>query len=150
MRRLAFLLLLAVLSCHRIPPQLAPASQAVERVLARDIRFIYDSVPIVKFRTPFLYGVFRLQVESCSGRTRDGWPAFYLAPVNPLNDRGFAAAYFPDADAIVFGLGSEVNEQIIRHELLHWLLRPTMGHPPEFFGDSLSNGKCGHLLRVER
>lgn len=128
-------------------------------ILKRDIAWIHDTIPVLRFETPEIYAVVRLNMERCSGLTRAGWPRLYLAPWNPL-PYGRAAFYDPDAEAIVFALSSEANLFIVGHEILHWLLEPTVSprrindetpdefavrvHPPEYF-----DRRCGHLLRPQ-
>lgn len=144
MKRLALLLALC-LSCthHGRPTTIVKNRQ--DEIAARDLGWIYDSIPVMRFNTPFLYGMLRLQVESCTGRTKNGWPKFYIAPVTPFGP-SYQAAYFYEQNAIVFGLGNETNPFIVRHELIHWLVAPQDGHPPEYYGP---DSPCRPLLSPE-
>jgi hypothetical protein len=97
-------------------------------------------------------------VERCSGRTRAGWPRFYVSPVNPMPG-GLLGFYAPDRQAIIFALGQEANRVTIAHEILHWLLDPLVlpyrledetveqfierVHPPTYYG---ADGRCAALL----
>ena len=109
---------------------------------------MYDSIPIIQFRPPWVYGMYRLQVEACVGVRKDGWPRFYIAPESPFGP-GYAAAYFRRADAIVFGLGNELHAPTVRHELIHWLLAPDSSHHPKYFSTDPAVGRCAGFLRSE-
>ena len=60
----------------------------------------------------------------------------FIAPVTPLGSDFAAARTYPARDAIVFGLGSETEGWIVRHEFIHWLVLPenTADHPAKYFG----------------
>ena len=50
--------------------------------------------------------------------------------------------YFPESNRI-FIIDSEMwNRDVLRHEMMHALLRNESGHPPEYFG---YDGLCGHV-----
>lgn len=156
------LLCVLLLGCtvRQVPPS-PSMMQSRANVMARDIAW-KDSMPLLKFRPPWEYGAIRLQVEACSGLTRAGWPAFYIAPQNPL--MGNVLAYYDErTQSIVFGLGNENNTGTISHEILHWLLGPYIPpyrrkdetpdewvrrvHPDSIYAP---HGKCGHLLNPGR
>lgn len=123
MRALAFLVLLLCTACtlQHVPPDSAPNPRV--RVADRDIAWIMDTVPIVRFNPPYVYAVIRMQAEQCSGLTREGWPRLYVAPINPIpTSMGPAKAiYTSGANAIVFALGYETDPRVVLHELLHYL-----------------------------
>lgn len=52
-------------------------------LIRRDVAFAFDTLPLLRFEPPFIYGAIRLQAERCSGLTREGWPRFYVAATNP-------------------------------------------------------------------
>lgn len=138
----AFFLLTSCTTKHVAPP-----TPTLGDILKQRIAWVYDTIPVLKFDTPFAYGFFRLQVEACSGKTRLGWPRFFVAPISPLPPDNRAAFYAPQSQSIVFALGEEVQPSTIRHELLHWLLDPldpTDMHPAEYFDKQ--SGKCGTLV----
>lgn len=146
MRRLAFLLLLcSACTVQHVPPTVPTLAQQRIAVLSHRIGWLADTVPLLRFNTPYAYGFWRLQVEACSGKTRDGWPRFFVAPIAPLgSDR--LAFYDPEGNVIVFSLGSETQDWVFRHEMLHFLMAPTLKgdpHSDEYFG---VNGKCGSLV----
>jgi hypothetical protein len=123
---------------HVEPPKAGPDKAAI---LHDRLAWLNDSTPVVRFATPFVYGLWKLEMEHCSGRHKEGWPRFYVAPIAPLHADGRIAFYAQDTKAIVFGLGEEVNPFTVRHELLHWLLDPwdpRDAHPAEYFAE-----KCG-------
>lgn len=145
MRIAALLSVLLLLACRQpvhTPPN--PLAEARARVLLEQVAFWQDTVPIVKFRPPFAYGYWRLEVETCSGKTREGWPTFYQAATMPLREDGAWAVYDHTANAVIFGLGVADISWLIRHELLHFLLSPDLGHPPEYF--DADEGKCAALV----
>lgn len=143
MRTLLALLFCTACAGNHVAPPPRTAAETRTNVLERRLAWISDSIPILQFATPYIYGAWRLEVERCSGKTKDGWPAFYVAPVAPLGPDGRSAFYASDSKVIVFGLGSEAIDWIVRHELAHWLLDPIGGHPEEYFGPT---GKCGRLV----
>lgn len=130
-------------------------------VLADRVLWLADTIPIVRFEPPFIYGSWRLELESCSGLRRKDWPKFYLSPVSPLPPRGSLAFYIAELDAIVFALGTENNASIVRHEMLHFLLEPRIPpkpdgetqeeferrlHPTEYFGGA---SRCTGIITRE-
>lgn len=159
--RVLVLALLALLgaTCARTP---IPNVATTAAILSRDVKWLNDSTPIVRFQTPYIYGFWRLQVEACSGRTREGWPTFYVAPVSPLLLGGRVTAdgvYIKESNSIVFALGQETSRITVSHELLHWLIDDLVAakpdsetfteqqartHPSEYF-----ERRCGLLLRAQ-
>lgn len=156
-----------LLCCRTAAPTTAPIPREIKaRVLSRDILWLWDSLPALRFETPFAYNTLRAQVERCSGLTRADFPRLFVAPVNPMPGNR-AASYSADLNLIVFALGAEVSAPIIRHELLHWLLTPITApeppyeteeeqtrrfHPVAYFGryfgtDSVEYGRCGRWLQ---
>ena len=159
MRTVLLLPLLFALACQH---HVTTASTPQDAITKRDIGWVMDTLPVLRFNTPFRYGALRVQAEQCTGRTRLGWPRFYVAALSPLP--GMLVAFFEDDpddpdDRIVFALGYETDEATVVHELLHWLLAPSIPtrkregesyeafllrvHPPEYFSRT---GRCAHLL----
>lgn len=147
MNRLAFLLLLVVLSCHRSPATTPTPPLETHRVrIANDrLGWYADTIPIVRYDPPYVYGMWRLRMEACSGVTKLGWPKFYMAPISPLNREWAVGIYAPRSESIVIALGAESADWVISHELLHWLLAPrsTKDHPAEYFGP---DSPCGRFV----
>lgn len=162
MKTLALCLIAIGLACGPSQPVLAPTPSASARradILARDIAWLGDSVPLVRFNIPHIYGLWRLQVEQCTGLSRPGWPLFYVAPIVPLSSDGRVAMYASGSNSIVFALAHEGMDWIVRHELLHFLLAPLIPkapkgetpaeaalrvHPPYYF-----DGRCAFLVQPQ-
>lgn len=151
-------LALVLLAGCTVQPYVVPPSVQVQRaqILEREIAWGRDTIPLLRFRVPFVYGAWRIELEQCSGLTREGWPSFYVAPVSPLP--GSLLGYYDEgAKAVVFALGNEARKQTVLHELLHFFLAPTIDprrqpdetgeervarlHPADYF-----TGRCGQLL----
>lgn len=144
MKRLAFLLLLCTAcTVQHVPPPTLVRQRAT--ILENRLGWLSDTTPLLRFDTPYAYGFWRLQVEACSGHTREGWPRFFVAPIAPLGqDR--LAFYDPEGNVIVFSLGAETQDWVFRHEMLHYLLAPEHlkdPHDEAYFG---VQGKCGALV----
>lgn len=137
---------------HTVPPDTRV------RVLERDLAWIGDTIPIVRFNPPFIYGAWRLEMESCTGKHREGWPKFYLAPIAPLPKQ--RAAYYEEQSlSVVFALGKETQAAVVKHELGHFLLFPSLppapsdtgeieawAHPPEYYGPT---GACASTINPQ-
>lgn len=162
MKRYALLLLL-LLGCttRTVEPRFSPAQTRAD-IITRDIAW-KDTLPLLRFNPPFAYGAIRLAVEQCLGRSRDGWPTFYIAAVNPLP--GLVLAFYDEnTKSIVFALGNETRESTAAHEFMHWTLAPVLSpyrrrdetaeawnlrvHPDSLFHPE--TGKCAHLLNPGR
>lgn len=50
--------------------------------------------------------------------------------------------YFPGTNRIFIIEPEKWNPSVIRHEMMHALLKDMSGHPPEYFG---AEGLCGHI-----
>lgn len=124
------------------PPSIQQQSLAERRkvIERRDVGFTYDTIATLRFDPPSVYGAFKLEVEKCSGFTRDGLPRFYITNRQPVI-YDYLAFYDTEELSITFGLGTEIVPWIIHHELLHWVLdgHGIKGHPAQYFGP---NGKC--------
>jgi hypothetical protein len=148
MKRLLWLLplLMACTTVHR-PPQ-TDIREAQRRAIDDRVSWLGDSLPVVRFDPPYVYSMFKAQVEACSGVKKDGFPKFYIAPVAPLGSNYALAVFVPRQNVVVFALGSEVLPWVVRHELLHWLLAPrdTRDHPPEFFSADPTIGRCAPFI----
>ena len=156
MRRLAFACVLSLVWIAVAPACATRATltpTAMERaVLARQLGRINDTIPVLRFAPPRAYARWRAEVEACSGLTRAGWPAFYLAPIYPLDAEGHIAMYLYVNERILLALGVETDATVVRHELLHWLLidRYAHGeHPAEYFGSEDRPGRCTTLVLRE-
>lgn len=137
--------LLASVACSQ---QSDSVVNARRDILLRDIAWLEDSIPLLRFDPPPIYAAWKAQIEKCSGVKRDGWPKFYIAPVLPLPKEwlGFFAA---SSQTVVFALGFERQDWTVRHELLHYVLDPLNlpdEHPAEYFGKGANFGKCGDLV----
>lgn len=157
--RMTLCLLVALIACATKEVTPTPTARDIRTgIVKRDVAFAFDTIPLLRFPIPYPYGAIRLQVEGCSGLTRDGWPRFYVAALNPLPGH-ILAFYREDMNAIVFALGNEVVPETIAHELLHYLLAPHIRSQPypreapeayraRVHPDSIyaASGKCGHLL----
>jgi hypothetical protein len=150
MKRLAFVSLLFCLSCHTAKPETGTRA-AQQRAAETRIAWIADSIPIVRFDPPFVYHMLKAQVESCSGVHKDGFPAFFIAPIAPLGTHYEVAVFIRSSNVVVFSLGAENQPWVARHELLHWLLAPrdTKDHPPEFFSKDPLIGRCAPFITPE-
>lgn len=143
--RHALLLCCLLLGCHLPDPRVKGVQHDPRpRIAARDLAWANDTIPVLRFNPPFIYGSWKLQVESCSGLSKAGWPRFYVAPVNPIGP-GWGGYYASQSQSIVLALGNEVNPDIVKHELLHWLLDPINGHPEDFY-----DTRCGDVLGTAR
>ena len=89
------------------------------------------------------------QIESCSGKSRSidsvaGWYAV-LDTVIFVGGRPYAAVYFGQSDELFFARRFLHQPFIVRHEMLHALLRTpasdSVRHPDEFF-----RTRCGVLV----
>jgi hypothetical protein len=50
--------------------------------------------------------------------------------------------YFPESNRIFIVESEKSNPAVIRHEMMHALLKNASGHPPLYFG---ADGLCGYL-----
>ena len=66
-------------------------------------------------------------------------PRETLTPVHGVRTLGM---YFPKTHRIFIVQSSMADRDVVRHEMMHALLRETAGHPPKYFG---SDGLCGYL-----
>lgn len=147
-RMLLALLALPLVTCRA--PVESPASSPPAKVLARIVAenvVVFGATPVLRFTPPPIYTMWRIQVEQCSGLRREGWPTFFVAPTIrlELDAKSFAIGlYRRDGQRIIFALGYEAVDWVVRHELLHWLLDVGPGeesHPEEYF-----DTRCGRLV----
>ena len=87
------------------------------------------------------------ELEACSKRSRPlRWVNFYYVRrdtfLSVLHGIRTVGLYFPDSDRIFIVESEKSNRQVIRHEMMHALLKDESGHPPEYFG---ADGRCGYL-----
>ena len=82
-------------------------------------------------------------MEACSGNTRPTRLEWYYMPwphlVNIGTDYTIAAYFSPPDRIVIMEEYVDVNV-VVRHEMLHALLRDA-NHPPEYFEE-----RCGDLL----
>lgn len=145
MRR-GLLCLALLLGCRQPvePPQ--PHHEARLRIGGERFAWIYDTVPVIRFDPPPIYGLWKQEAEQCTGKSKPGFPRLFLSPFGHVGVSSLAE-YFAHHEAVVFSLGTEAQAWVVRHELIHWLGAPT-DHPPELF--DLVNGKCGALVNPLR
>lgn len=147
-RRVAVgLMLLAAtlaVTCAR-PVETEPTIERQAQILVRDIAFMHDTMPLLRFDPPPVYAMWMAEVEQCSGLRRDGQPTYWIAPRAVMHN-DWIGMYVRQERRAIFALGAETLAWVVRHEMLHDRLN-LPGHPPEYFGDELSPGKCGHLVR---
>jgi hypothetical protein len=99
----------------------------------------------IRFTPPASYAKWWESTEACSGITRSFEAVqFYVVPnASTIHDAkyGEVAAYWSAAsNRIVIADFYESQGQVVRHEMLHALLR-TGGHPPAYF-----QGKCAGVV----
>ena len=86
-------------------------------------------------------------LEACSKLSRNLHAVnFYSVPVEtlPSSLHGIRTVgmYFPASDRIFIVEAEKWNTSVIRHEMMHALLRDESGHPAKYFGP---DGVCGYL-----
>jgi hypothetical protein len=108
-----------------------------------------DRGAAVPIELPARYREWWRQVEACSGKSRPitavaGWYAV-LDTVVFVGGRAYAAVYFGESDELFFARRFLHQPFIVRHEMLHALLRTpardSVRHPDEFF-----RVRCGALV----
>lgn len=125
---------LTLTACDLVDPWLAPGAE--------------------QFAPPAVYERWWSMVESCSGLSRQmGDVPFYVVPgVNriPLENGDEVAAYWsPAGDWIVIAEYYQMYGPVVRHEMLHALLRRT-GHPRAIFLDRCAGvNLCGSSCRSD-
>jgi len=87
------------------------------------------------------------ELEGCSklSRNLDGVGFFYVSAEtlpSALHGIRTLGQYFPQTNRIFVVASAKSDRQVIRHEMMHALLRDESGHPPMYFG---SDGLCGYL-----
>ena len=100
----------------------------------------------IRFAPPPVYAQWWALTEDCSGITRSlDAVQFYRIPnasTIPDNTYGEVAAYWsPASNRIVLADFYEMQGKLVRHEMLHALLRVN-GHPPEYF-----QGRCAGVVQ---
>lgn len=152
--------LIALIACgaHVAPLQAPTLKDRRAEIIKRDIAFSHDSLPLLRFAPPPVYGMIRLAMEKCTGLTRDGWPTFYVANVEEFP--GYVWAFYVEhSRSVVFALGREAQSSTVAHEIGHFLLAPHVDprrgkdesheawvertHPAAIYGPG---GTCSALL----
>ena len=100
----------------------------------------------IRFTPPPVYAQWWALTEECSGITRSlDAVQFYRIPnasTIPDNTYGEVAAYWsPASNRIVLADFYEMQGQLVRHEMLHALLRVS-GHPAGYF-----QGRCAGVVQ---
>jgi hypothetical protein len=104
-----------------------------------------------RFDAPFSYLAWWREVQNCSGWSgRLGGVRFYRVVATPGRDsldyldpdsgRYLNGEWIPRSNSIYLAAGQVTNPGVVRHEMLHALLRDTR-HPPRYFADL-----CGQLV----
>jgi hypothetical protein len=92
----------------------------------------------VQIATPAVYREWFQRTEGCSGRTGDfSAVQFYVVPgveTFPTEDGAKVGEWISDGSTqrVIIAGNYRNHEMVVRHELLHTLLRQT-GHPDEYF-----------------
>ena len=91
-----------------------------------------------RFTAPTVFARWWALTEGCSGLTRDfGSVQWYTVPgvtSFPLTDGKEANGYYSEASGeIVLANGPDADPVVVRHEMLHALLRNQRGHPRGYF-----------------
>lgn len=85
-------------------------------------------------------------LQSCSGRHRSfNAVEFYYVRRETLTSTGGVQTlgqFFPATNRIYVIEAKRNDADVVRHEMMHALIRDKMGHPPEYFSDK---GRCGKL-----
>jgi len=99
---------------------------------------------IVPFTPPVRFRLYWALTEACSGHTGDyDAVRWYIVPgVDSFDLEGQAvgAAWYGDGNKIVFADGQQIFSGLVRHEMLHALIR-VPGHPRDQFLD-----RCGDIV----
>jgi hypothetical protein len=87
------------------------------------------------------------ELEACSklSRSIDKVGFFYVPHEtlpSALHGIRTVGLYFPQSNRIFVVEAEKSNRQVVRHEMMHALLRDESGHPPRYFG---ADGLCGYL-----
>lgn len=87
------------------------------------------------------------ELEACSKLSRrlDRVGFFYVRQEtlpSTLHGIRTVGLYFPSSNRIFVVEAEKSNRQVVRHEMMHALLRDQSGHPAEYFG---ADGRCGYL-----
>ncbi|GAC1655218.1 MAG: hypothetical protein NVS4B3_19760 [Gemmatimonadaceae bacterium] len=97
----------------------------------------------IGFEAPAIYRLWWQDVETCSGaRGSLDEVRFYRVVAqpgedsssfrDPAHDRYLFGEWVPGSNAIYLAPEKVTNRQIVRHEMLHALIR-VLDHPPEYF-----------------
>lgn len=98
----------------------------------------------IRFTPPVKFRLYWALTEACSGHTGDfdavRWYVLPSADSFQLEGQTVGAAWYGDGNRIVFGAGQQDFSGLVRHEMLHALLR-VGGHPRDQFLD-----RCGDIV----
>jgi len=100
----------------------------------------------IRFAPPPVYAQWWTITEACSGITRplDAVEFYRIPNASTIPDKtyGEIAAYWsPAGNRIVLADFYQMQGQLVRHEMLHALLRVS-GHPPAYF-----QGRCAGVVQ---
>jgi hypothetical protein len=107
---------------------------------------VVDPLPssFVPFEAPEVYVTWWRMVETCSGLRGDfsrvGWLTAPGQPSFTIDGRPYSGFWFPSGNRILLGDGWTMNGPLVRHEMLHAILR-FGDHPRGWFVD-----KCGGVV----
>ena len=124
-----------LLATCRAPASTTPRARSTAELLAGNVSIMDGTTVILRFNPPPIYRMWRAEVEECSGVQREGDPTFWIAPKTKLNEGGAIGLFVRDQRRVVFALGFEAVDWVVRHEILHDLLdvRDNDGHPELYF-----------------
>ena len=87
------------------------------------------------------------ELEACSKLSRnldkvEFYHVYAETLPNVLHGIRTVGAYYPRSNRIFIVESEKANPSVIRHEMMHALLRDESDHPPQYFG---ADGLCGYL-----
>lgn len=86
------------------------------------------------------------ELESCSGRHRsfNAVDFYYVRrqTLTGMNGIQTLGQFFTATNRIYVIEAKRSDRDVVRHEMMHALIRDKMGHPPEYFSEK---GRCGKL-----
>lgn len=136
---------MSAIACGTVPP-LAPKPTIASIVQRFDANTL-----MLRLDVPPEYLMWLNDVEKCSGLTGHLDDTFWVLPRHWIFDDGKwhrMAEHISSTHQIIFGMGYEMEANVVRHELLHHLLgvpkdstEPSI-HPPEYFVT-----RCGDLVK---
>lgn len=111
------------------------------RLIEEHVSVLDSTTPLLRFTPPPIYTFWRAQVEQCSGLRNDTPISYWVASTVTLGKDGVLGMYVRSNQHIIFGLGNETVDWIVRHEMLHHLVNKP-DHPKEYF-----DVKCAAVVK---